>query len=688
MSDDSEHLVKELRDVMGRMEIALGAIDEAILWTDGQGVLRWCNHTFVNWLDSPRIALLGKPLTQLLPLAVRGQDLPESAHPMSKTLESKTTQQGDYSSCRDGRLLRVHTVFLHGYDFDDSVVIVARDISREKEFEEYRVQSAALAATVNAIAILDGDGKIQWVNQAFVEMTGYSLGDVHGESLRVLKSGKQSKAFYQDLWSTVLAGKYWAGDLINRHKDGTLYNEHQTVTPIEDNGSISHFIVVKQDITLRKRQEEELRKLNEELESRIEQRTQHLAREVEERHQAEMAVRAGEKLLKSLLKGIGAAFLIFDPEHGTLVGLNVVAEEMFGIVRDEAIGAQCEELFSLFDEKTRQCVCINKGLLNADDEILIQTGAGGSIFVDRHVLSTQIQGREHLAVVLFDITEKKSLERQLSIAQKLESIGQLASGIAHEINTPTQYVGDSIQFTRESIKDLGGIIQAYEQLAQRCREQDTHSDILTVIDDALEEGDMEFLAEELPKAFERAADGVARISEIVKAMRTFSHPGSGEFKPVNLNDTIRTTLTVARNEWKYVANLDEQLDPDLPPIKGMSGELNQVILNLVVNAAHAIEEKVAHSGEKGIISVKTRWGDGMAELIVADTGVGIPAERVTRIFDPFFTTKDVGKGSGQGLAIAHDVIVGKHGGSIDVKSTQGEGTEFVVRLKLHGGDLI
>ncbi|NDV19250.1 PAS domain S-box protein [Pseudodesulfovibrio sp. JC047] len=687
MSQDCQALVKELREVMGHMEMALGAIDEAILWTDGAGTLRWCNQTFVNWLDRSRIMLLGKPITELLPLAVRGQDLPESAHPVSQAIESRVSQQGDYSSRESARLFRIHAAFIEGADGDDSVVVVARDISREKEFEEYRLQSAALAATVNAIAILDGEGNIQWVNQAFVDMTGYTLREVHGQSLRVLRSGKQPEAFYEDLWSTILSGKNWAGDLINKHKNGTLYNEHQTVTPIVYDGAVTHFIAVKQDITLRKQQEEELRQLNEELESRIEERTRHLAREVEERRLAESAVREGERLLQSLLNGLGAAFLIFEPKTMTLVEMNSIAEAMFGFVQEAAIGRLCDDLFAAFDEKTFQCVCVSRELLDTNDEILIQTGEGGSIFVERHVQSTQIQGKDHLAVVLFDVTERKSLERQLSVAQKLESIGHLASGIAHEINTPTQYVGDSIQFTSEAVEDLMEIINAYAGLAQQCREQKILPEQIEIIDAALEEGDMEFLAEELPSAFVRAADGVSRISEIVKAMRTFSHPGSGEFQPVNLNETIRTTLTVARNEWKYVADVDEQLDPNLPFIKGLSGELNQVILNLVVNAAHAIEEKVTDSGVKGTITVKTREVDGRAEMVIEDTGVGIHPEKITRIFDPFFTTKEVGKGSGQGLAIAHDVIVGKHGGTLNAESTPGEGTAFIVTLDFYGGDM-
>ncbi|GEM_PF-1232777 len=415
-------------------------------------------------------------------------------------------------------------------------------------------------------------------------------------------------------------------------------------------------------------------------------RTLQLSTEIQERHKAEMDARETGHLVSALLEGIGAAFFIIDPKNGKIIRTNSVVHSMFGLSSSELEDQLCSDIFAgllVFDTES---TCPSDPNGNPYAEGVAKHVDGHSFPVSRYLVPMEHEGEKHIGVLLLDIAERKNLERRLDLARKLEAVGELASGIAHEINTPTQYVGDSIQFAKEGVQDLKSVIVAYEGLALQCRSDGAYSGIIESIDKAVEDNDLEFLDVELPKAFERAADGVGRISEIVKAMRTFSHPGTGEFKSVDLNEAVRTTATVARNEWKYVARLDEHLAPDLPMVLGMPGDLNQVILNMIVNASHAIEEKVGDSGKMGTITVATRLVDGLAELSIADTGVGVAPELLSRIFDPFFTTKEVGKGSGQGLAIAHDIIVGKHGGSLDVRSEPGSGTEFIIRLKLYDGD--
>ncbi|MEJ2078686.1 MAG: ATP-binding protein [Acidobacteriota bacterium] len=197
------------------------------------------------------------------------------------------------------------------------------------------------------------------------------------------------------------------------------------------------------------------------------------------------------------------------------------------------------------------------------------------------------------------------------------------------------------------------------------------------------EADTDYLASEIPQAIEHTLEGVERVAKIVRAMKNFSHPGSEEKTPIDLNKAIENTLTVSRNEWKYHADLVADLDPALPPVPCLPGELNQVILNLVVNAAHAIADVVGDaSGCKGTLAVSTRLDGAWAEIRVEDTGSGIPEHARDRIFDPFFTTKGVGKGTGQGLAISHSVIVDKHGGTIHFETETGGGTSFIVRLPL------
>jgi signal transduction histidine kinase len=274
------------------------------------------------------------------------------------------------------------------------------------------------------------------------------------------------------------------------------------------------------------------------------------------------------------------------------------------------------------------------------------------------------------------------MEVQLRHAQKLESIGQLAAGIAHEINTPTQYVGDNLHFLQDSFVQIESLIDLEQNLIPRLEAHDTSQGFAGEIRKALEQADAPYLMDEIPKALEQAIEGVGRISTLVRAMKEFSHPGQKEKTPSNLNRAIESTITVARNEWKYVADMAMDLDPSLPPVPCLVNDFNQVILNLIVNSAHAIKDVVKDSGTKGTITIRSRKEAQWAEVRVGDTGSGIPEAVRARIFDPFFTTKSVGKGSGQGLAIARSVVVDKHGGTIDFETETGRGTEFVIRLPL------
>jgi PAS domain S-box-containing protein len=284
-----------------------------------------------------------------------------------------------------------------------------------------------------------------------------------------------------------------------------------------------------------------------------------------------------------------------------------------------------------------------------------------------------------------DITDRKLLHQQLLQAQKLESVGQLAAGIAHEINTPTQYIGDNVRFLKDAFQDLSGLLTSYERLLPAAKDNTLARENVREVEEAVERADAGYLLEEIPKAIDQALEGVTRVSKIVGAMREFSHPGSKEKSPLNLNHAIENTITVSRNEWKYVAGLETDFDPSLPLVSCLLGEFNQVILNLIVNAAQAIGDVVKKGGlEKGRITVQTRSCPQWAEIRIQDTGTGISEKARSRIFDPFFTTKEIGKGTGQGLAIARSVIVDKHGGSIHFETEEGKGTTFIVRIPYDG----
>jgi len=284
-----------------------------------------------------------------------------------------------------------------------------------------------------------------------------------------------------------------------------------------------------------------------------------------------------------------------------------------------------------------------------------------------------------------DTTERKALHQQLLQAQKLESIGQLAAGIAHEINTPTQYVGDNVRFLKDAFSDLGNLFTHYGKLLAAVKENAALSETLKESVDAIGRVDTEFLLHEIPNAIEQGLEGVTRVATLVSAMKEFSHPGTKEKSPVNLNKAIESTITVARNEWKYVADMETDFDQTLPAIPCLPGEVNQVILNLIVNAAHAIGDIAAKGGEKrGKIKIQTRNCEDWVEIRIQDSGTGIPKHVQARVFDPFFTTKEVGKGTGQGLAIARSVVVDKHDGSIHFETEEGKGTTFIICLPFDG----
>jgi signal transduction histidine kinase len=274
-------------------------------------------------------------------------------------------------------------------------------------------------------------------------------------------------------------------------------------------------------------------------------------------------------------------------------------------------------------------------------------------------------------IVIRDISAEKHQREQGLQSQKLEAIGQLAAGIAHEINTPLQFVGDNLHFLAEAAEALTNAIGQY-------RENVTES-TMKVFDQIDESLDIPYMTEHLKSAFLAALDGVQRVSVIVQAMKSFSHPGPKEKRQEDLNHAIETTLTISTNVWKYVAEIERDFSQDLPKVDCVIGEINQVLLNLITNAAHAIGDVVADSGGKGTIRISTRNIADYVEVRVTDSGGGIPESVQKRIFEPFFTTKPVGKGTGQGLPLARSIIL-QHRGSLEFETKEGSGTTFTIRL--------
>jgi PAS domain S-box-containing protein len=282
-----------------------------------------------------------------------------------------------------------------------------------------------------------------------------------------------------------------------------------------------------------------------------------------------------------------------------------------------------------------------------------------------------------------DITDRQKLDIQLQQSQKMEAIGQLAAGIAHEINTPTQFVGDNTRFFQDAYEDLIQVIREYGKLIDKAKSDALTADLITAAEKRIQDMDLAYLEDEIPIALEHTLKGVERITNIVQAMKIFSHPDMISKEPADVNKEIEKTITISRNEWKYVARMETDFDSNLPAVPCFRAELNQVILNMIVNAAHAINEaNPSAPSEQGIIRIRTYHEDNWVKIRISDTGAGIPQEIRHKIFDLFFTTKEPGKGTGQGLAISHSVIVEKHKGTLDIESQEGNGTTFIIGLPL------
>lgn len=379
--------------------------------------------------------------------------------------------------------------------------------------------------------------------------------------------------------------------------------------------------------------------------------------------------------------------------QGIIELFNGAACKVFGYTRDETIGQNVSMLVpdSIRSEhdgyidnynKTGQAKIIGIG------REVVAVRKNGSLFPIYLALS-EIRlpsGEIRFAGVIRDQSKQKDMEVELLRAHKLEAVGQLSAGIAHEINTPVQFVSDNITFLSNAFEDISALMALYEQLATRISEKLGTSALLAKIRAQAEEVDLAYLLTEIPSATSQSLEGTQRISVIVRAMKEFSHPGSASKESVDINHAIQTTITVASNEWKYVATVNTDFDLDLPLIQVCISEINQAILNMIVNAAHAITER--HERENlstlGEITISTGQVEDQLEIRISDTGCGMSSDIVEQIFTPFFTTKIVGKGTGQGLAIAYRAIVDNHNGDIKVDSTIGKGTTFIIRLPING----
>ena len=377
---------------------------------------------------------------------------------------------------------------------------------------------------------------------------------------------------------------------------------------------------------------------------------------------------------------------VFVIQDGLFAFITEQAAKFYGYDAELLMGTKPEKIVFPEDRAKVHLLALEmlKGARTTPYEYRIITADNKVHWIMETVSPISFNDRPAILGNCIDITERRQREVQQLHSQKLESVGQLAAGIAHEINTPIQFIGDNINFMREAFRDILSLTSLLNTFKNDALSKPAiASALLSRIKEKEAKIDLDFLMHEIPQAIEQSLDGLQRVTKIVMAMREFSHPGSEIKTDLDINKAIESTITLTRNEWKYSAILTTNLAPDLPLVQGYPADFNQVILNIIVNAAQALQEKGGEEEPgKERIEISTRQDGNEVEVCIRDTGPGIPPEVQSRIFDPFFTTKSVGKGTGQGLAIAQNIIVHKHGGTIYFDSTVGEGTAFYIRLPL------
>lgn len=423
-----------------------------------------------------------------------------------------------------------------------------------------------------------------------------------------------------------------------------------------------------------------------------------VGRDITERRRIERDLRQSEERFRLLFESSRDALMTMAPPSWKFTSCNQAALELFGVPDESSLALlgpwdlspamqpngfpSAQQAHEMLATALREGSCFF--------EWTHQRLGGGEFPATVLLTRLELAGQPMIQATVRDITEAKRaeaergrMEVQLRHSQKLQAIGQLAAGIAHEINTPVQFIGDNTRFLGDVFGGLDEFLGKCADLIEAGRQQAATAELVAECGALWGAADLDYVRAEVPAALRQTLEGVERISKIVRAMKDFSHPGTGEKSLVDLNKLVESTLTVCHNEWKYVADLVTEFDPTLTAVPCLPGEFNQVILNLVVNAAHAIGDALKPGvTSKGTLTVTTRRIERWAEVRISDTGTGIPESARPHIFEPFFTTKDVGRGTGQGLAIAHSVITDKHGGTIRFETEVGRGTTFILRLPL------
>ncbi|MGE4280182.1 MAG: PAS domain S-box protein [Magnetospirillum sp.] len=571
-------------------------------------------------------------------------------------LHQAATGESLVQRLRDGRWLLAREY----RTAEGGVVAVRTDITLLKEREEaldrlQRRYQLILDSAGDGIIGLDTKGRVSFANRAAADLVGLAGDTLIGADYRMVVDSDNDDTPVHRSYAAGLAQK--VDDAFFKHADGHLIQVEYLVAPIFEQEQVMGAVLVFRDVALRRLYEHTLAEQQQILERQVAERTAELA--------------ASRQRLQAITENLFEGVLVVD-QGGMVTFANSSAHAALGCQIIENLPLdQVLRLDGLDFSQSALPTVMRDGVPLSQDDSIFATPDGRRLNVAVACSPLRQSGECVGAVISFrDIRQLKDAQQEALQASRLASVGQLAAGIAHEINTPIQYVGDNLRFVRDSVADMTKVLDQARDLLSTT----------AVFSDAWEKADIDYLKDELPSALKQSLDGVAQVSRIVLSMKEFSHPGSTGKAMTDINRALDSTLTVSRNTWKQVARVETDFAPDLPLVHCHGGEINQVFLNLIVNAAHAIEA----SGKPlpGTIRVTTRHQDGFVRIGVKDSGTGISPTIMEKIFDPFFTTKSVGKGTGQGLAICLDVVKIKHGGKLEVNGNEGEGAEFVVTLPI------
>ncbi len=524
------------------------------------------------------------------------------------------------------------------------------DITLRRQANEAQAFLASLVeASQDAIAGETVNGTVVSWNRGAQQLYGYTAEEMIGSSIARLVPPARLDEFRAVLEEIGHGEQTLRYETVRLRKDGTPVDVIVTVSPVRDAaGRVTGIAMIAHDITARKR--------------------------------AERTLRESEQRYRELFEN--ATEIIFTTDlQGRFTSMNLAGQRLSGYSLEE-IGktdiwhVAAPEFAEVMKADISRMLAGETGIRA---EIEVNARDGGQVKLEvKPRLIFQDSKPVGIQAIARDITGRDQAEVELRQTQKLESVGRLAAGIAHEINTPIQFVGDNVRFLRDCFASLKDLWSKIGELRDAAASGQARPDLAAQIRRVEQDLDLPFLAEEIPKALAQTLEGVERVATIVRAMKEFAHPESREMAAADLNKALISTMTVARNELKYVARIETDFG-ELPLVVCNVSDLNQVFLNLLVNAAHAIGD-VVEPGEKGLITVRTALEGDRVLIGISDTGSGIPENIRANIFDPFFTTKEVGRGTGQGLAIARSVVVEKHKGSLTFESEVGKGTTFYIRL--------